>query len=385
MKILSLFMCLCVSLGSNYVSFDRHDAADRCFLSFIESEVDAPVQYTRSPLYNFALEECGWQYSFTAGDQYGYALIAELVYGENHWYEIEEVYFNQHSVFDSVDTPIYVTFRTYLEYRDGAFYDIETGIELTDAMIADVERAGFCYRTNDYGYDYVTETVNYTNKVELDNSAIPYGLPSYYAPVVGTSCANIAGSTIIGYLDTINENLIPNFVTYRQIANKRFYKGATDEVNAVTNELIVLMNTDANGGTTYSGFVDGMTKYAQNRGTSFTFTSVMSGSTFDYAKYKTQIDAGKPVAIFLSGFSLIAYGGIEEGNGLDSISMSNYPVATHVVVGYGYKRVQYYSGNSMIKDLCLLQTATGIALNSPAYLNINGMGHIDKADAIMVA
>ncbi|MCI8436051.1 MAG: hypothetical protein HFK10_08890 [Clostridia bacterium] len=385
MKILSLFMCLCVSLGSNYVSFDRHDAADKCFLSFIETEVSAPVQYTRTPLYNFDLEESGWQYTFTAGDQYGYALIVELIYGENHWYEIEEVYFNKQSVFDAVDIPVYVTFHTYLEYKNGAFYDIESGIALTDSMIAEVESLGFCYRTNDYGYDYVTETINYTSKTEVDKGGFTYGMPAYDSPESNTSCANIAGSVIIGYLDTINENLIPNFVTYRQIGDKRFYKGAVAEINAVTLELKTLMGTDANGGTTYSGFVDGMARYAQNRGTSFTFTSVMSGGAFDYAKYKTQIDMGKPVALFLSGFSIVSYGGINEGNGQDSIGMSNYPTATHVLVGYGYKRVQYFSGNTMVKDLCLLQASTGLALNNLAYLNVGAIGHIDRADAIMVA
>lgn len=65
--------------------------------------------------------------------------------------------------------------------------------------------------------------------------------------------------------------------------------------------------------------------------------------------------------------------------------MSNYPTATHVLVGYGYKRVQYFSGNTMVKDLCLLQASTGLALNNLAYLNVGAIGHIDRADAIMVA
>lgn len=387
MKVLSFFMCLCITLGANAISIDRHDAADTCFLNFIESELQEPdaLEYVRTPLYNFALEESGWQYTFTAGSQYGFALVNEIRYDDSVLYEIEEVYFNETSPYANIEgLPIYVTFNTYIEYKNESFYDINSGLELDRAAIDNITAKHFGYRSNNYDSELVEENIAYTYKDDSFEDLIPGGVPLYTTADANMNCANVAGAVMVGYLDSINENMIANYTSYISVGGKKIFKGSTAEMDAVTRELVIKMNTDSNGGTTYAGFINGMNKYASDRGLSLSYASVMSATGFDFSQYVTQISQLNPVVLFLDSFTLVPLNGITVENGYDHLTFLNYHHATHVVVGFGYKRIRYYNGNNIVKEMTLLRISSNFGLYNPAYINVNGIGTIDKAISIMV-
>ena len=162
------------------------------------------------------------------------------------------------------------------------------------------------------------------------------------------------------------------------------YKSPTIEIQNLTLELANLMNTDGNQeGTTFSGFQSGMESYVEGKGYTYSSTNIFSWGSFNFNNYKSAIENGKPVAIFLSSFAFLA--DITENQGVDTID-SYYCANTHVVVGYGYMQHTYYNANGGTVDTrTYLQIATGLDSYGLAYLNINGLGNMDRAISITIS
>lgn len=198
-----------------------------------------------------------------------------------------------------------------------------------------------------------------------------------------TSCANTAGAILIGYYDRFNEDLIPNYKVYRKLGASFIYKAASPEIVNLTAELHLLMSTDVGKqGTTYAEFEEGMKAYVTGKGYTYISTNMFSWGKFSFDKYKQSVESGKPVALFLSGFAFET--GIEEISGRDVIH-NDYCALTHVAVGCGYKRDTYYdSDNKEISTRTYLKVASGISGYDIGYLNINGIGNIDKAISVEI-
>lgn len=365
---------------------EETDIANQIFLEFVLSDTNyqGEVTYTYSPLYDEELNVGGRQYNFTVGDIEGYALMAELE-GENKtFYEIEELFYGKQSPFDECEgLPVYVAQGLYLEYKDDAFYDVLNNNRVSDEEVKEKAYKGFGYCGGGNVIEKI-QTIKYEEK-ETETYSIPYDLPNYGGKIEGnTSCANTAGAIVLGYYDRFNENLIPNYKTYIQLGSLIRYKTSTTEIAELLVELHDLMGTDAGQlGTTYSGFQDGMRSYVTKQGYSYRTSNIFSWGKFDFEKYKSAVKAEQPVVLFLSGYGIVK--SFSDSPSMDIIT-NGYTESTHVAVGCGYKTDIYYDGQGKISDTRnYLRIASGLEQYGIGYLNINGLGNIDKAVSVQIS
>lgn len=356
------------------------DEADIAFLEFMNS--DCAITYTRRPLYDEQLEQNGWQYNFRMKDTYGFALITNININSEELFEVEEVYYEQDSPFKKcIGLPVYITFNQYIDYYDECYIDLVTKNEVNSDLIQKFSKVGFGY-SGSGNITEISETISYASKTE-NNYGIKGDLPKYSGVVGATNCANVAGGIIIGYYDRFCEDLIPNFKTYNQLGSLIIYKFGTSEISNVLDSLYALMGTDVNqAGTTFTGFQNGMTSYANSHGYTYFTESILTSGRFDFSKYKNAVENNKPVALFLSNFSLLNQ--IQTNNGQDIIT-SDYSNISHVIAACGYKQQIYYNSNGQqIAERIYLKVSSGFSERGICYLNINSVSKIDKAISITI-
>ena len=360
------------------------DAADQSFMEFLLSDTtyQGEVSYTHTPLYNEDLEISGRQYNFTVGETNGYALLAVIQSGNKTFYEIEELFYNKQSPFaDCEGLPVYITHGVYLDYKDNAFYNVVDKTMLSDETVDEYAYIGFGYCG---AWDFVTqyETVSYATR-NISSYSIQYDLPNYYGPV-GTTCASTAGTVLVAYYDRFYENLIPDFQVYYSFGSRIVYKSTSENIINVANQLYDLMGGEREHlGTTYSEFQDGMATYVSNKGLTYSTTTMFTNGSFDFEKYKTSVENGKPVALFLNGFAFMI--DLTTSDNVDTIE-SDYSNTAHVVVGCGYQQYKYYNAAGQeIDDRVYLKVATSLNSYQIGYLNINSWTVIDHAISVEIS
>ena len=246
------------------------DSVDRQLVDFIKDDLgtDEKIRFSHTPLFDETLTESGREYSFTVGNRSGYALMKAFTIGENTVYEIEELFYGKASPFENCDgLPVYVAHNTYLAYQDEAFYDLASETELTEESVAAIAADGFGYQGSIGTFEDQTQTISYATKDTSVAYSIPYDLPNYGTETDTSSCANTAGTVLIGYYDRFYEELIPNFQTYTTMGSVVIYRTATAEIANVADELHTLMGTDSSyQGTTFAGFQAGMEAYVEDKG-----------------------------------------------------------------------------------------------------------------------
>lgn len=393
-KLLTLMLALVLSLSSiaTYSGFDvlakanTYDAGDEYFLEFISSDVDEEdINFSHTPLYNADLEESGREYIFTVDGQNGYALMTQFSGETQTFYEIEELFFNKTSPFAScLGLPVYITHNTYLEYKDQAFFDLSTGVQVSDEQMAEYVFNGFNYFGGGTAtFTNTTFTISYARKTTV-NYSIQYDLPNINGSFQNGSCAHTAGAIILVYWDRFCENIIPNFEPMSVIGPFVVYKTITTEIEDLGFELIELMQIgEPHEGTTFSEFQLGMETLVERQGYTYTTTNLFSGGSFNFNNYKNSVENNIPVALFLSDFNMLD--GILEDDGIDTIGNGYCPVS-HVTAACGYKIDTYYDANdSVIQTRNYIKVASGLNSYGIGYLNINGVTSISKAISIQVS
>ena len=355
-------------------------SVDEYFLEFVSDDIgNAQIEYTSSPLYDETLTVSGYEYTFEVAGQGGYALLQEVQIGDSIFYEVEELKYNGVSPFaESEGLPIYITFCLYLDYVDGVFYDLTTGNTASEETLSWAMSRRFGYNGGGT-FTAQSYTVSYDHKTTISYD-IQYGIPNY-EPTTGTSCANAAGTMLIGYYDRFYENLVPNEQTYVMIGTTVVYRAQTTAIHNICLEMYDLMGTTSSG-TSFSGFNAGMTSYVQGQGYSYSTTSMLTSGSFDFNKYKTAVEAGKPVALFLNGYAIYTYTSTESGVDTIHSDVSSY---THVAIGCGYKYETYYdANNNVVSTQKYLRVASGLATYGMCYLNINAYTTINNAISVAI-
>ncbi len=391
-KFLTLFVALaltlCAILMSSQMIFAKAntvDAHDEYFLEFVREDTGfEQVSYSKTQLYDANLNPNGRQYVFTVNNVTGYALTAIVQIGGEYFYEVEELFYNKPAPFVNYQgLPVYVSFNAYLDNVNGTFYDLSNNRAVIEQeMVDELVSQGFGYMGNGSGdYTVTSETISYATK-STESYSFPYDAPNLYGTTNGTCCANNAGGIVIAYYDRFYENLIPNYQSYTIFLGTIVYKDISFESTAVVETLRDYMAVDGiTQGTTFSGFQQGMERYVEEKGLTYSTTSMMSWGELNLETYKNYVEDEIPVALFLNGFAMSNFG--EEDN-VDTVINSTY-VATHVEVGIGYKIDTYYnaSGN-VITTRKFLKVSSGIVNYGIGYLNISSNAGGDIVNAIAI-
>lgn len=224
-----------------------------------------------------------------------------------------------------------------------------------------------------------TEYVTYVTKEE-EESFINGGLPRYY-DTSGRSktCANVAGTILLGYYDKNYDELIPDFTSARVIRDRVIYYAQTSAVQDVIDELYYDMDTNtATGGTTIKDFQNGLRKYVNELGRNIAFSNVGNSNGFNYSAYLNSIRNEQPVALFVSKYSLIPIADFGISATQDRLE-KDYYTGNHVLVGYGLKEIKYYNSKGTLqKTITLLMVATGYSREPLYYVDLSDCGYIDS-------
>ena len=384
--ILLMITSVAVSLGQGVKTFAL-DEGDNCFLEFVyaDSTFEGDITFSHSPLYNQELNEHGREYEFSIGDINGYALMIEFKTETQTFYEIEELFYNKQSPFaDCTGLPVYIAHNTYLEYKDQAFYDVITGNQVSEEIVLDCAYNGFNYFGGTTAtFTNTTFTIEYARKT-TEQYSIQYDLPNLIGSVIGGSCAHTAGAVILTYYDRFCANLIPNYEPMVTIGPFIAYDNGSPETIQVAIDLVDLMLIgEPHQGTTFSEFELGMETYAEQHGYTYTSTNLFSWGSFSLNNYKNAVQNNRPVALFLTNFTM--NNGINEREGQDTIGCGFCPVS-HVAAGCGYRIDTYYDADGdVITTRTYLKVASGLNSYGIGYLSLNETTTISKAISILVS
>lgn len=220
--------------------------------------------------------------------------------------------------------------------------------------------------------DTETETITYASKNETEY-AIKGGLPLYYdTSSHKQTCANVAGAIVLGYYDKTYDDLIPNFTSARVIRDRILYNVQTDAVQAVIDSLYVKMDTNsASGGTTVTGFKNGLKNYINEKGKNVTYSVTGQNSQLNKTEFIQSIQNNRPIALFVSKYTLIPIANFSVSSTEDKLNKTKFE-GNHVLVSYGLKEVNYYNSNGSLKrQITLLMVATGYWQEPLCYIEFN--------------
>lgn len=207
--------------------------------------------------------------------------------------------------------------------------------------------------------EIVHDTVYYSRRDTSDEYINPYELPTYFANNMQNCCAITAGGAIIGNFDRTYEELIPNHTAFYFMGHYT-YGSQDDAVDAMHQELYQRMGSTS-AGTTVAGYKKGMTSYVQSKGRNIEITSIYHNSSLNESAYRSALEAGKLLTVFLDGFCLVGLAGIYTYDGYDEIGCT-VVTGLHTVSAYGYRTTKYYdASDNLIRVEKYLLVNTGFA------------------------
>lgn len=241
-----------------------------------------------------------------------------------------------------------------------------------------------------YYYDTVYAVDDGPMPIDMTSVTIPYverdlvshwlaaQCPLYtYVPNVG-GCASVAAANVIGYYDRFDENLIPDHKSGTPIGNTYLYNLEDNAVISVIDTLYDYII--GNGyGATEAQFINGITRYCNEKGKSISFSSCMSKGNFNYSTAKTYLDQNLPIVLFLEGYNV---GDLYNGEGQDVISYY-YSTANHIMIGFGYEEFTY-STTDGVEEYKYLYVSSGTDYVPCGLYNFNMNTKINDALAVNI-
>ena len=382
--LISLAACLCLALAAlipamgvaHAKSAANQDPTDYLIQTLTAMDIEGE-NFVSDTTYSHDLTPNGLEYVFSANGENGYALmLREEDAAGDVYYDITELFFECDSPFANASgQKVYIAMFSYFDYRDGQFFDLTSNNVLTPEQIAELGKDRFNYFGGTTPTD-VNEEIAYAKR---NNSSydFPNGLPSYGSAKVN-SCGPSSGAIVIGYYDYFFPNLVPDYSTTYILNNRVRYYPQDTEINTLI-ESTLYSDMSASNGVTFSSYKEGLQKYVNRNGYSVSYTSVMSGSSFDYSAFKSKIAEAQPVVFFLNTFNLTT--GPLGYNNTDRVLM-HYYTSTHVMTGYGYRQVEYYNANNVIFRIDNYVSVSSALSPSIGYMRLNDNMKIDHAIAV---
>lgn len=357
------------------------DGADEVFKNVLDQLLaeegfgNIEIVAQKQLIYDMNMSELGYVYDFEVNENDCYAIVIN----NNGAYEAVEVYFDSKNPYAGlIETPVYVSNMIYLYWDEDDFYLIGSEIALSDAVIDELSSIAYYCGSGEMTSSY--ETVSFKSKSENEYNLAKRNPTNSEVPGLSNACVPIAGANIVQFYDRTFENLVPNFTPGIVFAKYYLYKEKTAEMQSVTRELYNDMRTNTTGmGSSVAQFKDGMEKYSKRYGYNVEFNSCMSSNQLNYDKVKTEINNGKPVAIFSRSMS-IAFFISEEGQ--DTIDFFN-SVNPHSLIAFGYKEVNYTLHNNTTRQDKYMSVSTGLAQRKTGYMKVaNAL--IDNAFSVRI-
>ena len=173
--------------------------------------------------------------------------------------------------------------------------------------------------------------------------------------------------------------MIPNHVAGEFKGEDYYYNFSDTYVTQAIKQLYSDMNGTENG-ISETNFKVGLQNYCSNKNLNCTFKSIKSNGSINYDMVKSSLKSGQPIALFLSTYNICRLG---FGDQKDYHSYELYP-GNHVMVGFGYRDINYTLTNGSKSNYKFIYVATGFVTQSDAYFNISYRTNINSAYAVNI-
>lgn len=236
------------------------------------------------------------------------------------------------------------------------------------------------YSISTYAVD--TQYINYSDRTEdfitTDNRS-----PLYSANTdLSNSCGPTAGGIVVGFYDKYYANLIPNYTSYYPATGKYKTKDST-YIPALMQTLYTLMRTNVDDvGVSESDCKAGLKTYVEQQGYNLSYTSVKSGSSFQFDTVKNAINNNKVALLFCDEVTLIDIGFGDKYDAIVSMGVQG----NHIMVAYGYSTVKYYNGKGVnFRTDNYLVVATGFSEPNTCYVQVNTTSWLDSGYVVTIS
>ena len=377
MVVLSAIVALMMGIGDITANAAVVESeADKLFYETLSDIFDyekvdtTEVSADKKRLYDIDLNELGIAYSFTYGEEQGFAILIDD--GE---LRITEFYSQGESPYQQAEGKyVYVKQGIYW-YSDGeSFYDCETELPVSEDSVSLLEEEAYRGGTDPV---YETERVDYLYRSENKYNILP-SIPTCMFGEAGSCVAKMCTNLVV-YMDKTYTNLIPNYEPGIAFMGSYMYQSDTTETMAVYDQLYDDTGTDANGATV-ADFKSGFQKYVNRQGYSVNYTSLMSWWSFNFNSAKTVVQAGKPLAVFMSSYRGVK---ITKSDGYDYLEYETTN-GNHAMAGYGCLEVNYILEGNQTRTDRYIYGALCVAMFRAGYINIEEV-EIDDAYAITIS
>ncbi len=225
-----------------------------------------------------------------------------------------------------------------------------------------------------------TYDIYYTNKSQ-NNKSLAARIPDYI--LAGVTCVPSAATCLLGFYDRYFDNLILNFTAGMTYGNAYLYYAPTDDVTNAAIQLAYDMGASnpATDGVTVSEFKSGMQTYCARKSLDVSFASCMSWGNFKYDKAVAQLDSGKPVIFFTSGYNIVSIAKFDDH---DTVTMRTSN-GMHSMTAFGYTQITYTLSNGTTQTDRYLNVASGVDFLSNALVNVDTDINIDDAYAVTIS
>ena len=211
-----------------------------------------------------------------------------------------------------------------------------------------------------------SEVIYYTNRTVLEQNTTQNNCPYYQNTIYDNACGAVAGADVIGFYDKYYEDLIPDYKVY--LSNGNYKPTGSTAIPSLISELYTLMRINVDDvGCTQSEFLNGLSQYVSGKNRSITYTNAFSNGSINYSTVKSAIDSNNLLIIFCNPTQITT---ISAGTGADTLSPTTFTSA-HIMIVYGYYKVQYRLTNGSIRTDTYLRVTSGITSPANAYYCIN--------------
>lgn len=222
----------------------------------------------------------------------------------------------------------------------------------------------------------------YRDSYTIDEDYRVWQAPSYgnTDSSIQNFCAVTAGTNVVVFNDRFYPNLIPNFepgmISYGSYAY--FPDLGFEATKEVFYTLYDEMETNVGvTGTTGENFKDGLQTYVEDRGYDLSYSSFYSSRTnVNLSTFENAIDAGKVGVLLLTKYNFIYAIVHDDVSTYVSRAISDNP---HIMMVYGYIKINYYNNGSLFKTETYLQASSGFSMGNQGYIRMDDYLRIEEA------
>lgn len=382
-----LFLILCfvcfyvfVPTSAAFADSSQYEEWDNVFYQTAEALrlIDARTcTITKKIIYDVYLKELGIVYEFGDENSDGYVIIIK----DNGNLLVTEASDSTSSPFHDIDgMPVYIKEFCYLEEIDGNYHSLDgTKVASTANELVDLYKNHYCAIGDSLTIG--ANAITYVSKSEREKKLAKV-IPEYYYEIRSNACVPISAANVIAYYDRFHANLIENYVPGRGMGNFYAYREQNHTIESLIAALYDLMQTNRDcAGTTVTQFKVGLEQYCTSKGYALALSSAMSGRKLDYGFSKQQIDANKPLILFVREMEIANITAKESQDVYNTL----YGKVAHSLSVFGYKEISYNlpDGSTLKSDFLLV--STGIKRCPKAYLNVHNRLGVDDAYIVQIS